>query len=171
MPKSQQPVEGEMMIVEEIRRMNEPTVLDVGAGSGKWGYLLTDIAIVDAVEAWKPNVQAIPNGLYRMVYNTDIRCFNFIDHYDVIILGDVLEHLLYDEARELLELMRVGTDTIFLTIPVTECIQDGNVLGNPYETHKYQWSDKEVRAEGFKLLHVGANPNGLVAIGTYKWTR
>lgn len=175
MPRSQQPVEGERMIVEEIRRMNYPTILDVGAGSGKWGQLLKDIAVVDAVEVWPANARSIPDGLYRSIYEKDIAFFAYQDLYpgvyDVVILGDVLEHLEGDIGQYLVEQLKRNVSNIFLTIPVTECVQDGNALGNPYETHRFQWSDKELRILGFNLMHVGANSNGLVAIGTYKWTK
>ncbi len=176
MPRSQQPVDGERTIWEEIRALGAASVLDIGAGDGKWGRLLKTHcpkATADAVEIHRPHAKDLEHArIYRQVFNTDarnLRMFSGGQRYDVAILGDVLEHMPERDAHMFVTALKLNVGRIYLTIPVTECLQDGNLLGNVYETHMYQWSDKEIRALGFRLLNVGANENGLVAIGTYRW--
>ena len=177
MPDSQQPQQGIDLIVEFFNRNSHKDlrVLDVGAGMGKWSKLLKNKTfLMDAVEAHAPYIERFGlKALYSNVHNYDIRNFEYEKGtYDIVILGDVLEHLEFDDAIKLIEDMKQKVSIIFLTIPITICVQDGSVYGNEFETHRYQWSDKEIQQIlGFKLLNVGGNDNGLVGIGTYIWGR
>jgi predicted TPR repeat methyltransferase len=174
MPESQQPEQGQEAILREVKKRPEHIVLDVGAGSGRWGKLLRGhIKCVDAVEAWEPNIKKYGlSVLYNSVYQEDIRHFDFESRpYTAAVLGDVLEHMPKHDALRLLERLKNKVEEIFLIIPITVCVQDGTVLGNPYETHHYHWSDRELREEGFQLLRFDMNPNHLVVIGAYVWKK
>jgi predicted TPR repeat methyltransferase len=174
MPQSQQSELGTSIIVNHILQNPIRTILDVGCGEGKWGKLLKNkVSTIDGVEAWAPYIQKYNlHQYYNNLFNLDIRFFEFNHNYDIVILGDVLEHLQRNEAIEVLNKLKLNTNTIYLTLPITICIQDGNIIGNPYETHHYQWSDKEVRYDlGFTLLNVSVNDNGLVAVGCYEWRK
>jgi hypothetical protein len=174
MPQSQQSELGTSIIVNHILQNPTRTILDIGCGEGKWGKLLKNkVSTIDGVEAWAPYIQKYNlYQYYNNLFNIDIRLFEFNQKYDIVILGDVLEHLQYNEAIEVLNKLKLNTNIIYLTLPITICIQDGNIIGNPYETHHYQWSDKEVRYDlGFTLLNVSVNANGLVAVGCYEWRK
>lgn len=164
MPKSQAPPEGDQQIIDRLTPKD--IVLDVGAGDGKWGRLLNHLTI-DALEVWPANAEKLrKSNLYREVHQHDMRVF-VAAGYDAVILGDVLEHIPYEDALKYIENLKLVCSKVFLTIPVSRCEQDGNKLGNPYETHLYQWQHHELLDLGFELLHIGANPKGLVLIGTY----
>ena len=172
MPESQQSELGSFMIVRKILSTPNNVVLDVGCGEGKWGRLLKDkVDVIDGIEVWQPYIDKYDlTSYYDTLYNTDARKFVYEKKYNIAILGDVLEHMPQKDAILFLNNLKAAVDTIFLTIPVTVCIQDGNLIGNPFETHHYHWSDKEIRFElGFTLLNVSVNDNGLVAIGCYEW--
>jgi predicted TPR repeat methyltransferase len=173
MPKSQQPEHGEQMLVNSIPPQS--VVLDIGAGEGKWGLLLRGRArYVDAIEVWPDNaLKCLKSGIYRQVFETDVRDFEWKkDEYDVVVLGDVLEHLPHHDAIKLLDTIRANVKQICLAIPINVCHQDGSFWGNPFETHLYHWHDYELRTkQGFELLNIGVNENGLVAIGAYVWRR
>tara|TARA_R110000803_G_C11984313_1_gene321130 strand:+ start:943 stop:1467 length:525 start_codon:yes stop_codon:yes gene_type:complete len=174
MPDSQQPQKGIDMMVNFFEKRKNLRVLDIGAGMGKWSSLIRgNTQSIHAVEAHAPYIEKFSlRSLYDKVYNQDIRFFNYEEEYDVAILGDVLEHLEYEDAIETILVLKNKVSCILLTIPITICIQDGSVYGNDYETHRYQWSDKEIQQVlGFKLINVGSNDNGLVGIGTYLWNR
>lgn len=174
MPESQQSELGTSIIVNKILSIPNNVVLDIGSGWGKWGKLLKGkVNVIDGVEVWKPYIDKynLPQ-FYNELYNIDLRLFEFNKKYTVVILGDVLEHLPKEQAILFLDKLKNNVNTIYLTIPVTVCIQDGNLIGNPFETHHYHWSDKEIRFElGFTLLNVSVNDNGLVAIGCYEWRK
>jgi predicted TPR repeat methyltransferase len=171
MPKSQQPELGEQMVCKQIRP--GAVVLDIGAGDGKWGKLLRERArIIHAVEVFPANAQKCREAVvYDEVFECDIRDFaEDTNRYTTAILGDVLEHLPHHDALKLLDRLRGSVSEIFLIIPINVVHQDGDYWGNPYETHLYHWSDYELRMkQGFTLLNIGVNENGLVAIGAYVW--
>lgn len=180
MPESQQPLEGQNIMLHDI--FAEPChifILDVGAGDGRWGKLLRKnkpeyvmIERLDAIEIWQPYIDRYRlEDLYDKVVCVDAVEFQGWDEYNVIILGDVLEHLHRADALKLIEMLKEKKVKIFLTVPITPCVQDGRVYGNPYETHRDQWTHEELEAQGWKQLHQGLNPNGKVTIGTYVLNR
>lgn len=182
MPQSQQSDVGTNIIVNKIVSKPSSIVIDFGAGEGKWGKLLkTRVTHISGIEAWAAYITNFNlKNYYDTLHNIDLRNIDFSNEegiimdrkYDIAILGDVLEHVSYDEAKLFITKLKSKVTTIYLTIPITICIQDGNVLGNPFETHHYQWSDKEIRYElGFNLLNVSVNDNGLVAVGCYEWNK
>lgn len=174
MPESQQAERGTKLITNFFKTNRGLNVLDVGCGEGKWARLVGEYVNLDGVEAWAPYIDQYDlRPLYPNLFNVDIMNFDWSKKkYDAVILGDVLEHLEYNQAIELIKALKENVTYIFLSIPVTVCYQDGSNYGNPFETHRYQWSDKEIRdVLGLNLQNVGVNELGLVAIGTYFWMK
>ena len=175
MPESQQPEEGIGIILQNILNNPDVNVLDVGAGEGKWGKSLRGkVNLIDGVEIWMPYITKFHlDNHYDNLYNVDMLQIDYTKkEYDVMILGDVLEHLTYENATLFMEEAQKHIKTIYLSIPISLCIQNGISSGNPYEEHLYQWEDEQLqKLFGFELIHVGFNPNGLVKIGTYVWKK
>lgn len=138
-------------VVEKIIESGARSVLDVGAGAGNWVDALRDAGfagIVDAVEVWKPYVEQYRlRERYQSVYTFDIRVappmwFGF---YDVVIFGDVLEHMSKSEAMDLWRRAIMATNAV-IAIPIIHYCQ-GALNGNPYEVHvKDDWTHTEVLA-------------------------
>jgi len=171
MPESQQSEIGTLKIVKIIKSNPQCKILDIGCGEGKWGKLLKDFVRIDGIEVYKPYIEKYNlNQYYNKIYNVDMRDFNLYPRYDIIILGDVLEHISKEDAVLFISRLKQRVTNIFLSIPITFCPQ-GEVDGNKYEKHLYHWSDKEIRGLGFKMLNVGVNDNGLIAVGCYALTR
>jgi len=175
MPRSQQPKEAEGIVVELILQDPDRRILDVGCGDGKWSDLLFDkVHQLDGVEIWPEYVRKY-NLIerYDRLFVADVMSmimWNLLQYWDVIILGDVLEHLTKENGWVLLNEIKANKSECFLIIPIAgEREQDGSVYGNPYETHVSFWSHSELTDFGFQLLHEGTNPNGLVTIGTYRY--
>lgn len=127
--------------------------LDVGACDGKWARLLGDYLTMDAVEIFNGNISA--HRLwekYRHVYGVDI--FNFeYDWYDLIIFGDVLEHLTVERAQCVLEYARPRCKDLIIGVPFLW--YQGEIYGNPYERHIQDDLTDEVfreRYPGYELL-------------------
>lgn len=169
MPKSQQPIEGQKIMLDGILSNPNHCVIDVGAGDGRWGRLLKGkVQRLIAIEAWGKYVERYHlRDIYDEVFVEDAKNFQAWDDFDVVILGDVLEHLHRSDALKLIETLKKTKVKVFLTVPITLCPQDGMVYDNPYETHQDQWTHGELEAVGWKQLHQGLNPKGLVSIGTY----
>jgi predicted TPR repeat methyltransferase len=169
MPESQQPIEGQNIMVGAILTKADRIVLDVGAGDGKWGGILKGkVKKIVALEVWLPLIEPLlQSGLYDEVIEGNVRGFLDWDRFNTVILGDVLEHFCRKKGMRLVETLKLISADVYLTIPISPCPQDGMVYGNPYETHHEQWKHEELTALGFKLLHRGMNEAGTVEIGTY----
>lgn len=116
---------------------NVPTskrILDVGPGIGTYSDLLRSSGYrIDAVEIYEPYVDKY--GLrekYDNVYIGSIVTFDISD-YDFIILGDVLEHLPENYAKELIaDIVNSGKECL---VAVPYEMEQGEHEGNIHETH------------------------------------
>lgn len=109
------------------------TSLDVGAGDGIWSDLLRDYLIMDAVEIFAPNITTHRLAeKYRNVYNEDIRTFKH-GAYDLIIFGDVIEHMTVEEAQAVLDRAKLLALDVIVAVPFN--YKQGVLYGNVYEKH------------------------------------
>lgn len=118
-------------------------VLDVGAGAGIWADLLAAKGIRrknrDAVEIFEPYVGRFGlQNKYGHIYLGDFKELALpVDHYNVLILGDVLEHFEMEDALEVWEKARkiVGPyGKVLLSTPIIDFPQ-GEEEGNIHESH------------------------------------
>ena len=126
---------GSIIVSYHIRHNFDPEIteiLDVGAGWGKYKKLLPEYQM-DAVEIWKPYIeQEKLHDLYRQVFPVDICDIHDI-FYDVIIMGDVLEHIERSQAVKIMERLKKSCKQLYLVVPY-QYHQD-EVNGNKYEIH------------------------------------
>ena len=126
------------------------TVLDVGACDGNWRQLLPEYRNMDAVEIFEPNLSRLTG--YRNVYHADIRDLPY-EHYDLIIFGDVIEHMSVDRAREVLEYAAPRCEDMIVAVPFLS--PQGAIYGNPFEIHVQDDLTPEIfeeRYPGFAVL-------------------
>ena len=113
-------------------RKNFPTtstILDVGACDGKWRKLLPDYKM-DAVEIFEAYALTLTG--YRNVFITDIAALEY-EWYDLIIFGDIVEHLSVEAAKNELEYARDRCRDMIVAVPFR--YEQGAIYGNPYEVH------------------------------------
>ena len=109
------------------------TCLDVGACDGKWGLLLNDYLIMDGVEIYKPNIEKhMLWNIYRKVFECDIKDLTY-SQYDLIIFGDVLEHMSVEDAQKVLEYAWPRCRDLIVAVPYQWV--NRSHYGNPYEVH------------------------------------
>ena len=109
------------------------TCLDVGACNGKWSRLLEGYLKIDAVEAFAPNIfQNHLQTRYNRVYKADIRELEY-EPYDLIIFGDVLEHMSVEDAQKVLAYAWTRCRDLIVAVPFMH--DQGEKYGNPYEVH------------------------------------
>lgn len=134
----------------------ESTILDVGACDGKMKSLLPEYANMDAVEIWKPNADRLTG--YRKVICKDIEEFKY-RRYDLIIFGDVIEHMEVEKAQKVLEYAKPRCKEIIVAVPYL--YPQGEIYGNPYEKHLQPDLTAKIfneRYPGFEvLLDTGRN--------------
>jgi cyclopropane fatty-acyl-phospholipid synthase-like methyltransferase len=134
-------------VVEQLQTLNLKSMLDVGAGSGTYGHVfaqhLPDVERF-AVEAWEPCIsEFVLKDVYTEVFNHDIRDHEFFN-YDIVIFGDVLEHMTKEEALAVWDKVSKQAKYALIAIPIIHYPQ-GALYGNPFEVHvKDDWTHEEV---------------------------
>lgn len=131
------------------------TVLDLGAGQGTYHDLLADELNAHwvAVEVFRPYVEAFDLCCkYDEVHSEDLVGFLRRDSraFDLIIAGDVLEHLGRADALDVAECCYRRAQFMIVSMPVVAkrpAPMQGAKDGNPHQRHRYAWLFGEFQAE------------------------
>jgi len=154
--------------IEEIK-----SVLDIGCGFGKWGFLVRlyiqiwDSSLtkemyqnwrnhlrVDAIEIFEDYITDLQRLIYNNIYIGNMKkLIEEVRNYDLIIMGDVLEHMPYEDGLELLRKARTKAHWIIVTMP-DYFIKGHPKMGNEAEIHYHIWLDNEF-PDNPKIEHVG----------------
>ncbi len=137
------------------------SVLDVGIGNGKMGFIARDLLDVmlrsaykepdwrvkiDGIEIFPDYIRDHQKAIYDNIYIGD--AFDLIDDlgkYDLIILGDVLEHFDKKQAMQFLDKCFAHTKHhIILNIPLGNKWTQSAIYENPHEEHLSFWSPEEL---------------------------
>ena len=149
-------------------------ILDVGAGQGKYRILFADYPNMDAIEIFEPYVEEHRlHELYDTVYITDAAYVvnEFVDgtHWDIVLFGDVLEHLDVERAQKMLwDFERVCTE-YYVVVPF-EYPQDAED-GNEHQRHLQDDLTPALmtaRYPQLELLAVESRTDGSPFKGLYK---
>ena len=127
-----------------LRRMTPPSVLDVGAGAGKYGRLVKESCPGTLTTAVEVHAAYIDQFDLAQLYDS-ILCMDAtrlletaVDaSYSLVILGDVLEHLPKTRGVDLLHFLTYRSHYILAIFP-TEYLQN-TVFGNRFEAHVSIW--------------------------------
>ena len=128
----------------------DSSILDVGAGCGTYYNMLHfTYPNIDAVEVYYPNIVDYNlAGKYKNVFNKNIVGFEY-EHYDLIIFGDILEHLSVDDAQRVLDYALGKCKNLIVAVPF-ELQQDANE--NVYERHVQDDLTPEIVEERYPML-------------------
>lgn len=134
------------------------TCLDVGACDGKWFNYLGDYLKIDAVEIWTPNILKHDlESKYHRVFNKDIADLEY-EWYDLIIFGDVIEHMSVEKAQQVLNYAKTRCKDMIIGVPFL--YKQGTLYGNPYERHIQPDLTPEIFDERYKGYRVLCQPTG-----------
>ena len=142
------------------------SALDIGIGMGKFGFILREVcdwchvlrdgvqrvskekwqSRLDGIEVCSGYITPLQEYLYDKIYigpAQEIACK--LGNYDLIFLGDVIEHFEKNEGQQLLDILfeKANLGVLIIT-PVGEYEQNG-IEGNPYEKHRSAWSYEDLR--------------------------
>lgn len=153
--------------VDIIREINPMSVLDIGVGYGRWGILCREFLDVwegrtykeswklriDGIEAFDKNVDTYHGHFYDNILVGDavdrINALELLPNYDLIVIGDVLEHIDKKHGREFFERCLDKGKFILLIVPLGINWPQGERDGNVYEIHRSVW-----RAQDFKNYNI-----------------
>jgi tetratricopeptide (TPR) repeat protein len=135
------------------------SVLDVGVGFGRWGFLCRELldvfggrvrkgqwrARIEGVEIYEAYIQDHQRYIYDKIHIGDAKeVVPTLGEYGVVIIGDMLEHLGKDDAwglfRSALDRAKIG---LILNIPIGEGWLRNEVSENKYEDHLSWWAFEE----------------------------
>ncbi|MCX5758003.1 MAG: class I SAM-dependent methyltransferase, partial [Candidatus Hydrogenedentes bacterium] len=141
--------------IQHIIAINPSSVLDVGCGFGLWGFLCrmqldvangrvrpeTWQARIDGIEYFEPYIQAHQRALYSSLCIGDIReLADELEPYDLMIAGDVLEHLDKGEGEVVRDrLYAKARMALMVNIPLGAGWEHPEAYGNPQELHRSVW--------------------------------
>lgn len=146
--------------VGHILGISPATVLDVGCGFGLWGFLCREYldawnsrikpeewaTRIDGIEIFEPYIGAHHRALYSSIIIADIRdVAPNLGRYDLIITGDVIEHLPKDDAMDVLNtLYGKAKKALLVNIPIGDDGWDQpEVYGNAAEAHLSRWHPED----------------------------
>ena len=146
------------VIVHAVRQLEPRSILDVGIGFGKYGVLFREYLDIwnagdvtgirrdawgtrlDGIEIFAPYLTPLHDYIYDHVHVGDaLDLVDGLDSYDVIFMGDVLEHFDKPEGKRLIgQFYQRANKCVLLTYPANAA-QRGPLLGNPAEAHRSVW--------------------------------
>lgn len=134
MPKSYEFGKNRISDYLKSKFYKDAKILDVGAGEGTYyNYLHDYFENIDAVEIFKKNIDKYNlKEKYKNVYNTNIVGFEY-KPYDVIIFGDIIEHLEIADAQIVLNYALNHSKEVVVAVPYE--YKQGEIDGNKYERH------------------------------------
>lgn len=123
------------------------TVLDIGPGVGTYAKLLAGPAVshITGVEIWQPYVDTYRlHDYYDEIVIGDARKVD-LPAADVVIIGDVAEHMTEADALALWEKCSAAARrAVYLSIPIVHYPQH-EIEGNPHEIHVDEdWNHERV---------------------------
>lgn len=147
--------------IDLIRKINPDKILDVGVGFGRWGILCREfldvwngriyesewLTKIYGIEIFEKNISKYHYYFYNQIFNMDAHKFikDTSENYDLIILGDVLEHFEKNIAIEVLNESIRKSKFVLLNIPLGKYWKQDELYDNKYEKHLSFWEKKDFK--------------------------
>ena len=170
-------------VICAIKQLHPKSILDVGIGFGKWGYLFREYTDVIKSESdpgryaktgWKVRIEGIEaytgylheahNFIYDKIHIGDAQdIIPNLGMYDVIFFGDIIEHFPLNEGKKLLKTaIKQCNKCVILTTPKYDTDQTDS-CNNPLERHRSVWGPKDFRDIGSCLITLSDKATYVVA--------
>lgn len=145
-----------------LKQLNPGSVLDIGKGFGKYGFLLHEYVgisqetspdpnltlkdqssvVIDAVEIQPNYMWPHIDQFYRTVYMGDIgNLYPQLRGYDVVLMTDIIEHLERDVALRVIKHFLADGSDIVIATPKKFFHQE--LFGSEWETHRSVWKPSD----------------------------
>ena len=141
-------------------------ICDMGPGGGTYYNLLGNRYNWTGVEIWHETAEYLKDK-YNQIYEMDIRNFEYPTDYDLVIFGDVLEHMTVKEAQLVLQKAKSHSHSILVAVPYK--LKQEAIYGNNAEVHIQDDLTPEIfnqRYPDFKLIYQIPN-----LYGYYYWEK
>lgn len=139
-------------MLDQVVRLQPRSVLDVGPGYGKYGFLVREALDFAVGRLDRPSWQVRIDGIDAFPYKSPLLAWVYdaitvadiaivaadLPPYDLVILGDVIEHLDKQTGIQLIDNLLAKSRNVLLSTP-REFFQQ-EIADNPFETHRSLWS-------------------------------
>ena len=150
-------------VIHLIRQLRPNSILDVGVGFGKWGHLFREYTDIIAAERdpsryerknWQVQIDGIEGHaaylteMHRFLYNevhVGDACLLMprLPRYDVVFMGDIIEHLEKETGQQLLrDAFDKADKAVIVSTPKQDTGQEA-LCGNELERHRSLWKAKD----------------------------
>jgi 2-polyprenyl-3-methyl-5-hydroxy-6-metoxy-1,4-benzoquinol methylase len=150
-------------IMDLVFRLNPRKVLDIGPGFGKYGFLCREYlelwdgrnaygdwkCRIDCIEAFEKYLTPVHHAIYTNVYTGNALDVlpRLNEHYDLILMVDVLEHFSYVDGRRLMRSCMEKSDHVLIATPKAVNTQE-EVFENKFEQHRFEWKRRHFKEFG-----------------------
>jgi len=154
-------------IIGIILRMNPASMLDIGPGFGKYGFLSREYLEswfgsnklyqfthrIDAVEFCEDYISPVHRFIYDNIYigNVETELMKLPAHYELSLLIDVIEHFSLEEGKKIIARILTKADSVIISTP-KHFIPQTAIYGNEKETHLSLWKKRDFREFGRGLF-------------------
>ena len=130
---------------------NDIQILDVGCGSGGYFELLNgSYNNIDGIEIYPNYIQMFNlDTKYRRLILGDVLQQD-LSEWEYFIMGDVIEHMTYEEALQLIQ--KIHNSGKFMMVAVPYLFNQDEEYGNIHEIHKQPDLTKEVFLERYPCM-------------------
>jgi 2-polyprenyl-3-methyl-5-hydroxy-6-metoxy-1,4-benzoquinol methylase len=152
-------------LCEQILKYRPKSILDIGVGFGSKGVLFREYSdiwdrnlkewktIIDGVEIFPEYLNEIHRKVYNNIYIGNIlEIIDTLGEYDLIYMGDVIEHIEKPEALDLLEKLKARGKVVIIVTP-QDIGNQGTVFGNTHEAHISQWNESDFQGAEVQLIN------------------
>jgi hypothetical protein len=162
-------------IVDLIVLTNPSSLLDIGVGFGKYGFLAREYLElwqeggdyrnwhrqIDGIEAFEPYLTPVHDFIYDKIYKGNaLEIIPLLEtRYDLILMIDVFEHFSHGDGLKVLEECRKKSRNVLISVPLAMSPQE-EVFGNRWEVHQYGWARSDFKNISDKFFL--ENPRSLI---------
>lgn len=147
-----------------VAKMAPSSVLDIGPGAGKYGKIVNALRSegvgIERLAALEVDAQYIEHFELGKIYDevrsgsaADLPDTRSDETFDLVILGDVLEHLRKSDGLDLIDFLYYRVKYMLLVIPI-DYVQ-GAWGGHPHEAHISTWYPEDF--DRYKAFYVQVN--------------
>jgi 2-polyprenyl-3-methyl-5-hydroxy-6-metoxy-1,4-benzoquinol methylase len=163
-------------IIQLVAKCQPKSVLDIGVGRGKYGFLLREyfppavqgdwkpIDRIDGMDVFGPYLTPIHTHIYDTIFNVNVFDVDWetMPRYDLTLIIDVLEHWEMEAAYKLLDTLLEQGDKVLISTPTNIGCQ-GAVHGNEWERHITQWLPKHF-IDRFTIFEDWSNDSSFIYV-------
>jgi hypothetical protein len=154
--------------IQLVRRLNPNSILDVGIGFGRWGILFREFLeiwensryggdwerTIDGVEIFPGYIKDYHKYFYSNVYIEDALSYlkTTNNKYDLINLGDIVEHFTKQEGESLIKLSLQKGRYVLINVPIGKHWRQSGTYDNPFEMHKSIWFNNDFTKYKYNII-------------------